>query len=91
MRRGLDPANYPDVRPWVIRAIAEERQCSPDLLWRNERTVEQAEQERRQRVKFLRKHEKTNLAAKAVADRLNKCKATNRCCSGACPECGRLF
>jgi hypothetical protein len=82
---------YADVKPWVIAAIAEESRLPKDLLWENEPTADEMYQERLRRVRFLRKHGKANSQADMVANRLEGCEVGNRCLSGACPECSRLF
>jgi len=56
-----------------------------------EPTAEFAYKERVKRIKFLRKHGKTDPKAAVLAHRLESCESDQRCLSGACPECGRLF
>jgi hypothetical protein len=82
---------YADVKPWVEAAIAEESRLRKDLLWKNEPTADDVYQERLRRVRFLRKLGKVSAQADMVADRLERCEVGNRCLSGACPECFRLF
>jgi hypothetical protein len=74
----------------VIAAINDESRYSPDRLWEKEPTAEFADHERLKRLKFLHKHSNTDLAA-VLAHRLETCEPKQRCLSGACPECGRLF
>jgi hypothetical protein len=83
--------NYPDVRPWVIKAIAEEDQKPNTQLWEGEPSAKYRISERLRLIRFLRTHEKHNPSAKNIATRLELCERNNRCCSGACPECGRLL
>jgi hypothetical protein len=90
-RRNVDPTNYPDVKPWVVTAISEESQNADKQLWRDEPTAEYSYVERLRRIRLCRKYEKQYPELKDVADRLELCEPTNRCYSGACPECGRLF
>ena len=82
---------YADVKPWVMAAITEESRLRKGLLWKNEPTADDVYQERLRRVRFLRKHGKVNAQADKVANRLDACEVGNRCLSGACPECGRIF
>jgi hypothetical protein len=91
MRRRFDSHKCPDVKPWVIAAINDETRYPPDRLWKKEPTAEFAYEERLRRIKFLRKHSKTDPKAVVLAHRLETCEPEQRCLSGACPECGRLF
>jgi hypothetical protein len=75
----------------VIAAIRDEESYPPDLPWRDAATADDAQMERLKRSKFLRKHGKTDHRAQSLANRLGSCEAEQRCLSGACPECGRLF
>jgi hypothetical protein len=83
--------NYPEIRPWVIKAIAEEEQKSNDKIWKDEPSADFQYSERLRRIRFFRKHENENPLLKIIASRLELCERNNRCCSGACPECGRLL
>ena len=47
--------------------------------------------EQLKRIRFLRKHGKADPELLLIADCLEQCERRNRCCSGACRECGRLF
>jgi hypothetical protein len=78
-------------KPWIKKAIIQESHNLRMPLWKNAPTVEQAEEQRHQRVRFLRKHARHRPEAKIVADRLYHCNSLQRCFSGACPICGRLF
>jgi hypothetical protein len=80
-----------DVRKWVAAGITNEEDYSSDPLWRNAPSAEEMYEERLRRIKFLRKHGRIFPDAAAVADRLETCRPSQRCLSGACPECGRLF
>jgi hypothetical protein len=80
-----------DENKWVIAAIADEEGYAPDPLWRDAPSAEKMYGERLRRIKFLRKHCRIFPDAAAVADRLETCRPGQRCLSGACPECGRLF
>jgi hypothetical protein len=82
---------YTDVKPWVSRAIAQEEKNPDTRLWKKERSAEFQYEERLRRVRFFRKHEDHESSARAIADRLELCERYNRCCSGSCPECGRLI
>jgi hypothetical protein len=79
------------VRKWLAAAITDEEVYSSDPLWRNAPSAEEMYEERLRRTKFLRKHGRIFPDAAAVADRLETCEPGQRCLSGACPECGRLF
>jgi len=69
----------------------DESRYPPNSLWKKEPTAEFTYGERLKRIKFLRKHSKTDPKAMVVAHRLESCEPDYRCLSGACPECGRLF
>lgn len=86
MRGRFDSHKCLDVKPWVIAAINDEGRYPPDRLWKKEPTAEFAYHERLKRIKFLRKHK-----AAVLAHRLESCELDQKCLSGACPECGRLF
>jgi hypothetical protein len=90
-RRPTTTGYYADVKPWLIAAIVEEDARSPDSLWKNAPTANTAKQGRLRRIRFLRNHVKTDERASALVNRLDHCERNNRCCSGACPECGRLL
>jgi hypothetical protein len=83
--------NYPDKKPWVIAAIAEEERKPSDLLWRKAPSADDAYTARLQRVRFLQKYVEKDSSLKFFAERLDACEPRNRCLSGACPECSRLF
>src|SRR6266404_384147 len=91
MRKRFDSHKCLDVKPWVIAAINNESRYPSDQLWKKEPTAEYVHKERLGRIKFLRKHGVTNPQAQTVVDRLETCEPTQRCSSGACPECGRLL
>ncbi len=91
MRRRFDSHKCQDVKPWVIAAIKDESRYPPDRLWKKEPTAEFAREERVRRTKFLSKHSNTDPKATVLAHRLESCEPNQRCLSGACPECGRLF
>ena len=60
-------------------------------MWKKEPTAEYQFNERLRRIRFLRKHGKIDPELLLIADCLEQCEPRNRCCSGACPECSRLF
>jgi hypothetical protein len=91
MPRQYDPRDYTDVRDYVIAAIEREKKRDQKQLWRKEPSKLSVQQERMRRVRFLRKHSLHHVRAGVVADRLDACEPRNRCFSGACPECCRLF
>jgi hypothetical protein len=91
MRRRPRPEDYPDVIPWVARAIVDECQKPSKPLWKDAPTPKDAHDERLRRIRFLRKYGRTAPMATLVANRLDACESTRRCLSGACPECARLF
>jgi hypothetical protein len=78
MRRRFDPHKCQDVKPWVIAAITDESRYPPDRLWKKEPTAEFAYHERLKRIKFLRKHSKTDSKAMVVANRLESCEPGQR-------------
>jgi hypothetical protein len=91
MRKRVDSHKCQDVKPWAIAAIEDEERCPSDQMWKKQPTAEYVYDERFRRIKFLRKHSNTHPDALVVAKRLESCKPEQRCLSGACPECGRLF
>jgi hypothetical protein len=90
-RRKFSPKNYSNVKTWVIKAIAEESKNPPDRMWKNEPSAETISNEQLKRIRFLRKHGKTDSELNSIADCLELCEPRNPCCSGACPQCSRLF
>jgi hypothetical protein len=90
-QRKIDPLKYPDVRSWVPKAIAEEDQKPNCILWKGGPTEDDQIAERLRRIKLCRKHQNEFPSLKVIADRLERCAPKARCCSGACPECGRLL
>jgi hypothetical protein len=91
MRRRFDSHKCSDVKPWVIKAIKDEERYSPNQMWAKEPSVEHVYEERVRRIKFLQKRGKANSELLIIAKRLDSCEPDQRCLSGACPECGRLF
>jgi hypothetical protein len=86
-----DPHRFPNVKSYVVAAIKCE-ETKPDIqLWKGEPTKQHVEQEKVRRTRFLFKKGKTNPQALLTAKRLSACEPGNRCCSGACPECCRLY
>src|SRR6266446_342112 len=61
--------------------------------WSKAPTVEKADGEQRQATKRLRRYPYCDdfHGAKELADRLEKCRPSRRCMSGACPLCLRAF
>ncbi len=55
------------------------------------KTAEEAEKERLQKIKLLRRHGKEYPIALQLAQKLKNCRPAERCLSGACPECQRAF
>ena len=91
LRKKNRSRNYPDKKPWVIAAIAEEERKPSDRLWKKAPSADDAYTARLQRVRFLQKFAKTDPTFRFCAERLDACEPRNRCLSGACPECSRLF
>jgi hypothetical protein len=60
-------------------------------MWKKEPTAEYQFNERLRRISFLRKHGTKDPELLLISDCLEQCEPRNRCCSGACPECSRLF
>ena len=83
--------NLPEVKTWIAAAIKDEQRQSPDQLWKGGPTVDQMKKERLRRIRFLRKHSKSNAEALRLADRLQECCRKRLCLSGACLECSRLL
>ena len=90
-RKRFIPRQYSTAKAWVIKAITEESRNSPDKLWKGEPSAETISEEQLKRLRFLRKHEKSDSELNSNADFLELCEPRNPCCSGACPQCSRLF
>ena len=90
-RRNSIRGIHPNVKPWVKKGIVEEDLKPTDQLWKGEPTADFRHDERLRRIRLLRKHGKNNPPHVLTADRLELCEPGDRCCSGACPECGRLL
>jgi hypothetical protein len=76
---------------WVGKAVAGEERKPTEPLWENAPSAESMFEERLRRINFLRKFVKKGPRAATIADQLEACEPGNRCASGTCPECGRLF
>ena len=90
-RRKFNSKNYSNAKAWVIKSIAQEETYPSDQMWKKEPTAEYQFNERPRRIRFLRKHGTTDPELLLISDCLEQCEPRNRCCSGACPECSRLF
>ena len=90
-RRTFNPTNSSNAKAWVVKAIAEESKKPSDRMWKKEPSAEKISDEQLKRTRFLRKHGKTDTTLILIADCLDRCENRNRCYSGACLECGRLF
>jgi hypothetical protein len=90
-RRAFNPKNYSNAKAWVVKAIAEESNNPPDRMWEGEPSAETISEEQLKRIRFLRKHGKSDSELNSIADCLEQCEKGNPCCSGACPQCSRLF
>jgi hypothetical protein len=90
-RKHFNPKNSSNVKVWVIKAIGEESKKPPDQMWKDEPSAETISEEQLKRIRFLRKHGKSDSELNSIADCLDQCEKGNRCCSGACPQCSRLF
>jgi hypothetical protein len=55
------------------------------------KTASQAVQQRKAAVKLLRRHGKENERALDLARRVDGCRKSSRCLSGACPVCQRAY
>jgi hypothetical protein len=91
MRGRFKSSTCADVKPWVIAAINDEDRQPSTPMWRDAPSNEKMYEERLRRIRFLLKKGDAHPRAKYVADRLLSCGGGQRCCSGACPECGRLI
>ncbi|HEY1981930.1 MAG TPA: hypothetical protein VGH13_17790 [Xanthobacteraceae bacterium] len=80
-----------EITPWIRTAIADEEQRPTTQLWKQEPSAEFQYKRRLKLIRFCRKHGKDDLRINAIADQLELCEQYTRCCSGACPECGRLI
>ena len=89
--RTFNATKSSNAKAWVVKAIAEESKKPPDRMWKNEPSAEKIFDEQLKRIRFLRKHGKTDPTLIVIADCLDQCEKRNRCYSGACLECGRLF
>ena len=89
--RTFNPTNSSNAKAWVVKAIAEEGKNPPDRMWKKEPSAEKISDEQLKRIRFLRKYGKTDPTLILIADCLDRCEKRNRCYSGACLECGRLF
>ena len=90
-RKTFNSKNYSHAKAWVIKAIAEESKKPPDQMWEDEPSAETISEEQLKRIRFLRKHGKSDSELSLIADCLELCEPRNPCCSGACPQCSRLF
>jgi hypothetical protein len=90
-RKTFNPKNYSNAKAWVIKAITEESKNPPGKMWKGEPSAEIISVEQLKRIRFLRKHGKTDPELLLIADCLAQCDLSNPCCSGACPQCSRLF
>jgi hypothetical protein len=90
-RRKFSPKNYSTIKAWVIKTIGEESNNPPDRMWEGEPSAETISDEQLKRIRFLRKHGKSDSELNSIADCLELCEPSNPCCSGACPQCSRLF
>ena len=90
-RRTFNPHNSSNAKAWVVKAITEEGKNPPDRMWKKELSAEKISNEQLKRIRFLRKHGRKDPALIVIADCLDRCENRNRCYSGACLECGRLF
>jgi hypothetical protein len=90
-RKHQNPETFSDVKPWVIAASAEEERKPNDQLWKKAPSADDAYTARLQRVRFLEKYIGNDPSLKFFAEQLDACEPRNRCLSGACPECSRLF
>jgi hypothetical protein len=90
-RRPFNPKNHSNAKAWVIKAIIEESKNPPYQMWKDEPDAETISKEQLKRIRFLRKHGKTDPELLLIADCLEQCELNTPCGSGACPQCSRLF
>jgi hypothetical protein len=90
-RRKFNSKHFSNAKAWVIKSIAQEETYPSDQMWKKEPTAEYQFNERLRRISFLRKHGTKDPELLLISDCLEQCEPRNRCCSGACPECSRLF
>jgi hypothetical protein len=90
-RRTFNLKNYSNAKTWVIKAITEESTNPPDRMWEGEPSAETISEDQLKRIRFLRKHGKSDSELSLIADCLELCEPRNPCCSGACSQCSRLF
>jgi len=87
----IDRTTLLRVRPWVIKAAAEEETRPSIQLWEDEPGREHRRTQRLQTVRLLLRYKEADPLYEEIAYRLLMCRRDHRCCSGACPECGRLL
>jgi hypothetical protein len=90
----LHPRNRPSpfVPPLIAEILSDELWYgNEDPTWKGAPSSDQAVRRRLANVKRLRRFAPTLQTANALADRLETCKPSNRCRSGACPECTRAL
>ncbi|HEX4407376.1 MAG TPA: hypothetical protein VH206_01260 [Xanthobacteraceae bacterium] len=78
-------------KSWIKSAILEEELRPSIQLWFGEIAEDLQIKERLRLIRLLRKRSNRTSASLALAERLELCEPGDRCLSGACPECGRLF
>ncbi len=91
MKKSPREKKYGDIKPWVKIAVAQEDAKPSNPMWKGEPREDKIIEAQQKRIRFLRKHGKTDPRAKSLAERLQSCRPRRRCLSGACPECGRLL
>lgn len=81
--RTFNATKSSNAKAWVVKAIAEEGKNPPDRMWKKEPSAETISDEQLKRIRFLRKHGKTDPTLILIADCLDQCEKRNRCYSGA--------
>ncbi|GEO17783.1 hypothetical protein MAE02_54790 [Microvirga aerophila] len=98
LKRTRDYSQWPDVTALTREALQNENlfedsgpQWFIGKAQRPAQTAGQAQGEREKIIKRVRRDAPDDLAAQAIADRLDSCMPDQRCMSGGCTECGRAY
>jgi hypothetical protein len=77
---------------WVQNVLSTElRFRDGDPVWSKASNQTQAIAKRLEAVRFLSKHASVRPEINEITERLRFCSPHDRCCSAACPECGRAI
>src|SRR5687768_4424607 len=79
------------VKPWVTRAILDEKSQPDYLPWQNCPTDIQRATAKQTRVGRLQKHGRLDKGIARLAHILSNCTKHHPCFSGACPDCAGIL